>query len=239
MEKIIYAVGDIHGRVDLLTQLHEHILEHHRLLHAGVPGEIIHLGDYIDGGAHSIDVVDLLMRGFDDMSNTCLLGNHEAMMLDCLETDNRDVWYTWLTNGGDQTLDSLGISLRHGGYDPTQLSGALGKERILWLRSRPLYRIVDPYLFVHAGIAPGIPIEQQNPKDLLWIRTRFLESREDHGHIVVHGHTPGDDPVTRPNRICVDTGATSNGQLTAVVLAGSSAPLFLRATGPRGKTGNA
>jgi len=231
MTNLIYAIGDIHGRIDLLGQLHDHIRDFHQLQHANLPAEIIYIGDYIDGGACGIDVIDLLMRGVEGFRTHYLLGNHEDMMLRCLETDDRDVWYTWVSNGGDKTLSNLGISTRFGGNDPTELRRTLGEKRIAWLQDLPLYRRIGPYLFVHAGIVPGLPIEKQNRKDLLWIRSRFLESTEDHGAIIVHGHTPGDEPVVKPNRICVDTGATSNGVLTAAVLDGKSPPIFLRARG--------
>ncbi len=231
MEPIIYAIGDVHGRDDLLSELHEHIRNHHTLLHAKRSAEIVHVGDYIDGGSQSVAVLDRLMTGLDGFSMICLLGNHEAMMLECLATDNRQAWYTWLSNGGEETVSSLGISLRFGGYDPNELAEALGAERLKWLKSLPLSHAIDPYIFVHAGIAPGIPLDQQQPKDLPWIRSRFLDSDVDHGYIVVHGHTPGNDPVVKNNRICVDTGAISNGCLTAAVLDGTNAPLFLRAVG--------
>ncbi|WP_341367068.1 metallophosphoesterase [Yoonia sp. BS5-3] len=237
MDKVIYAIGDVHGRDDLLGELHEHICNHHELMHSGRDAELIHIGDYIDGGAQSREVVDRLMAGLRGFRTTCLLGNHEAMLLECLATDNRQAWYTWLSNGGEETVASFGMSLRFGGYDPDELLASLGEERVAWLRSLPLSRSVAPYFFVHAGIVPGVPIDEQEPKDMLWIRSRFLESDEDHGCIVVHGHTPGDEPVVKANRICIDTGATSNGLLTAVVLDGAAAPIFLRAVGRPGKNG--
>lgn len=221
-----------------MDDLYRSILDHHNLLHVGAPGQIIHLGDYIDRGTHGIEVIDRLMHGLPSVSTICLLGNHEAMMLKCLETDDWKVWSSWLYNGGGETLRNLGLSSRPGGCDPVELQKALGNERIAWLRALPLYHVAGRYLFVHAGIVPGIPIDRQNPKDLLWIRSRFLESGADHGHIVVHGHTASDGPVVRPNRICVDTGAASNGDLTAAVLTGTAPPLFLRAVGDHGKSGN-
>lgn len=181
MEPIIHAVGDIHGRDDLLKQLHEHIKDFHRLQYQDRPREIVYVGSYIDGGAYSIEVIDRLMRGIKGVESTCLMGNHEAMMLECLNTDNRQAWYTWLSNGGDETLTSLGIFFRFGGYDPVELNRALGAERVAWLRALPLYHIAKPYLFVHAGIVPEVPIEEQQSKDLLWIRSRFLESDTDLG----------------------------------------------------------
>ncbi len=179
----------------------------------------------------------ILMAGLDGFQTTCLLGNHEAMLLECLATDNRQAWYTWLSNGGEETVSSLGISLRFGGYAPKELADALGEVRVAWLKSLPLSRFVNPYFFVHAGIAPGVPLDQQCAKDMLWIRSRFLDSKVDHGCVVVHGHTPGDEPVVKNNRICLDTGATSNGRLTAAVLDGANAPLFLQANGRSGKAG--
>jgi len=237
MDKVIYAIGDVHGRDDLLRDLHEHIRDHHQLMHAGRDAELIHVGDYIDGGAHSREVIDRLMSGLDGFQMTCLLGNHEAMLLECLATDNRQAWYTWLSNGGEETLSSFGMSLRFGGYDPDELRASVGEDRVAWLKSLPLSKAIKPYLFVHAGIAPGVPIDEQQPKDMLWIRSRFLDSDEDHGCIVVHGHTPGDEAVVKANRICVDTGATSNGLLTAAVLDRDAIPVFLRAAGRPGKTG--
>ncbi|MET1415866.1 metallophosphoesterase family protein [Roseibium sp. HPY-6] len=231
MDKVIYAIGDVHGRDDLLGELHEHIRNHHQLVHSGRDAEVIHVGDYIDRGPQSLEVIERLMSGLDGFQTTCLLGNHEAMLLECLATDNRQAWYTWLSNGGEETLTSFGMSLRFGGYDPDELRESLGEPRTSWLEALPLHRTVDPYLFVHAGIAPGVPINEQRPKDLLWIRSRFLDSDEDHGHVVVHGHTPAYEPVVKANRICIDTGAASNGPLTAVVLDGNAPPVFLRASG--------
>ncbi|WP_208354554.1 hypothetical protein [Pseudaestuariivita rosea] len=146
-----------------------------------------------------------------------------------MATDNRQIWQTWLANGGQETLVSMGISLRFGEYDPERLHAALGNERVSWLKSLPLSRVVGPYLFVHAGIAPGVPLDAQHPKDMLWIRSRFLDSDTDHGKIVVHGHTPEEEPIVRSNRICIDTGAFFTGVLTAAVLDGTNAPIFLRA----------
>lgn len=236
MEKLIYAIGDVHGRDDLLSLLHEHIRDYHQFVHSGREAEVIYLGNYIDGGAQSRQVIDRLMSGLEGFQTTCLLGNHEAMLLECLTTDNRQSWHTWLSNGGEETLASFGLTLRFG-YDPVELRASLGEDRVAWLKSLPLSRTIAPYFFVHAGIAPGVPINEQQPKDMLWIRSRFLDSDADHGCVVVHGHTPGDEPAVKANRICVDTGAISNGFLTAAVLDGRSAPIFLRAAGRPGKIG--
>jgi len=235
MTRLYYAIGDVHGRDDLLEALHGRISAYHRARHPGRDATVVHIGDYVDGGANSLGVIDRLMRGLEGFGWICLMGNHEDLMLRCLESDNRHIWWAWLSNGGDGTLASLGVSFRFGGYDPTALAEALGERRIAWLRSLPHHHRAGDYLFVHAGIVPGRPLERQEPKDMMWIRGRFLDSEEDHGFCVVHGHTPGDAPVVRSNRICIDTGATSNGRLTAVVLGEAEGPKFLVAEGEPGR----
>ena len=126
MDKVIYAIGDVHGRDDLLSQLHNDIRTHHQQLHNDRDAEMVYVGDYIDRGPDSAAVMDRAMAGFDGFKTTCLLGNHEAMMLDCLDTDNRLVWDNWLYNGGEETLLSLGVSPRVDGGDPDELADALG-----------------------------------------------------------------------------------------------------------------
>lgn len=231
MIPIHYAIGDIHGRDDLLELMHQRIAGHRQMNFADRGATLVHVGDYIDRGPDSRAVIDRLMRGVAGFETVCLKGNHEDMMLACLETDDRDVWWAWLSNAGEATLASFSISNRYGGYDPKDLVEALGDDRITWLQSLPLYHVIGNYLVVHAGIVPGRSIEQQEPKDLLWIRSRFLDSEEDHGYRVIHGHTPSDEPVVRPNRIGIDTGATSNGRLTAVILDGDNEPEFLTVQG--------
>ncbi len=226
-----YAIGDIHGRDDLLDAMYARIQADYRLRHEGERAVIVHLGDYIDGGSESRGVVDRVMRGVDGFESVHLLGNHEAMMLECLVTDDRQVWMNWLGNGGDETLRSFGVSFRFGGYDPKVLVDTLGPDRLAWFRSLRSFCVHEEYLFVHAGIRPGIPIESQKLKDLLWIRGRFLESDADHGYIVVHGHTPTDLPVRKHNRIGIDTGAAIRGELSAVALEPAKEPRFLSVEG--------
>jgi serine/threonine protein phosphatase 1 len=228
------AIGDIHGRDDLLEAMHERIAADHALRHAGERAVVVYVGDYIDRGAKSVEVIDRAMRGLAGFETVCLKGNHEEMMLDCLTTDDRDVWWTWLENGGDETLASLGLE-RFGGYDPVALARALGSKRLAWLDTLKLHYRAGPYLFVHAGIVPGRPLEQQQEKDLLWIRRHFLDSDEEHGVCVVHGHTVSEKPELRRNRIGIDTGATRFGELTAVVLGESEGPRFIAVTGKPGR----
>ena len=181
MDRVIYAIGDVHGRDDLLGELHEHIRDHRQLLYPDIKADLIHVGDYVDHGPQSLEVIDRLMAGLEGFQTTCLMGNHEAMLLECMATDNRQAWYAWLSNGGEETLASFGMSLRFGGYDPDELRALLGEKRTSWLKSLPLSKAVAPYFFVHAGITPGVSLADQHAKDMLWIRTRFLESDEDHG----------------------------------------------------------
>lgn len=222
----IYAIGDIHGRDHLLERMYARILtDPYR---SETTGTIIHIGDYIDGGPDSDSVIDRVMKGLDGFTNIALMGNHEALLLECLTTDDRDVWWNWISNGGDKTLEAFGVSTRFGGYDPSALAEALGPDRIAWLQQLPLYHIADQYLFVHAGIAPGVSLEKQKRKDMLWIRSRFLESDMDHGYTVVHGHTQTYAPELLPNRIGIDTGAARPKTLTAVVLGKGQAPRFMQ-----------
>jgi serine/threonine protein phosphatase 1 len=232
---IHYAIGDVHGRDDLLERLIERIVATHRERHGDARSVIVYIGDYIDRGANSLAVIDRVMRGVHGFETVCLKGNHEELLLACLETGDRELWSAWLGNGGDETMRSLGIPTQFGKYDPGELAGSLGKERIAWLRALRLYYRAGPYLFVHAGILPGRPVEQQQEKDLLWIRRRFLDSDEDHGFCVVHGHTPAPQPELRHNRIGIDTGATINGTLTAVVLGEPEGPRFETIAGAPGR----
>ncbi len=218
MEEKLYAIGDVHGHVRLLQKLHMRIVAYHRAYFPHDIARIIHIGDYIDGGPDSKDVIDLLMEDHQDFQSVCLLGNHEDMMLRCLETNDYSTWNTWLGNGGYATLKSFGIFSRFGGCEPSILHDALGQARIDWLKSLPLYYETLEYIFVHAGIVPEIPLERQSHQDLLWIRGRFLESNIDHGRLVIHGHTPTDHVIVKQNRIGIDTGVHSTGRLSGILL---------------------
>jgi serine/threonine protein phosphatase 1 len=230
---IHYAIGDVHGRLDLLEQMLERIQAQHRIKHGFAPGVIVYLGDYIDRGAKSVQVIDRAMRGVTGFTSVCLKGNHEQLMLDCLETGDRMTWMHWLDNGGIQTMESLGLGYTDEG-DPIALAKALGSARLQWLDKLTLTYQAGPYLFVHAGIVPGRPLAEQREKDLIWIRNRFLDSEEDHGFVVVHGHTPSEVPELKKNRINVDTGATFYGRLTAVVLGEAESPRFTTVEGAPG-----
>jgi len=217
----IYAIGDIHGRLDLLSRLHQLILED--AVDANLDARIlVYLGDYVDRGPESAGVVDLLSRGtLPQFSAIHLMGNHEDFMLRFL--DDTSSGSAWLANGGVATLRSYGVDFD---YDdllrPGQLQDRLFRRvparHLEFLRGLPLSRVIGDYLFVHAGIRPGVAMELQSPLDLLWIRGDFLNSGVEHGKIVVHGHTITDYPDVRPNRIGIDTGAFATGRLTCLVL---------------------
>ncbi len=227
MSDIYYAIGDVHGRDDLLAKMHARIAEDHAFHHGDVRATLVHVGDYIDRGPNSMGVIDRLMRGVPGFDVVCLKGNHEHMMLVCMEKEDLQTWRVWLTNGGDATLESIGLPVRLKGYDHERLRASVGEERVKWLQLLPTMHQAGDYLFVHAGIFPGRPIEEQRDEDLIWIRHRFLDSQEDHGVLVIHGHTPGDEPVVRPNRICIDTLLGAYRKLTAVVLGEEGGPRFL------------
>jgi serine/threonine protein phosphatase 1 len=143
------------------------------------------------------------------------MGNHEEMMLSAVAASEQGPASHWLTNGGADALMSWGVP-RAAPY--ATWASFIPKPHLIFLRDLVLHHTVGPYLFVHAGIRPGLPIERQVRADLLWIREPFLSSKAKHGLVVVHGHTPRQEPTVRPNRIGIDTGAVIGGVLTCVVL---------------------
>jgi serine/threonine protein phosphatase 1 len=212
----IYAIGDVHGCLDRLVALHEAIAEDI----GARPAEhttLVHLGDYIDRGSDSAQVVDWLINGppvpADKIVN--LMGNHELMMLSAVAGLDREASGLWLANGGADSLLSWGISRN---VPPGEWATRIPRQHLIFLRDLAISHRIGPYLFVHAGVMPGVPLEQQNRQDMLWIREPFLSSRDNHGAVIVHGHTPKREPVVQPNRIAIDTGAVLGGDLTCVVL---------------------
>lgn len=219
----VYAVGDIHGCRDELDLLLDRIADDV----AGHDGEshLVFLGDYLDRGPDSAGVVErLASRELPCDQHHFLRGNHEMVILDLL-AGNQSVERGWLVYGGVQALESYGVS-RSRIFSPSAKVGRLLSDHLPdhhrhFLESlRPSVQLGD-YLFVHAGIRPGVPLEEQDPHDFAWIRKPFLDSDLDHGVVVVHGHTICRDPESRSNRIGVDTGCYSSGVLTAVVLEGA------------------
>jgi len=221
-----YAIGDIHGHVDLLDVLLGAIRAEAVSAAAASPAlrqVLVTLGDYIDRGPRSDAVLDRL-SGFDlpGIECHCLRGNHEEFLLDFLVTPLQVTG--WLVHGGRETLDSYGIDPPDP-FDPVAVAAAAAALRahlppahLAFLDGLPSLFTLGGYSFVHAGVRPGVPLALQSDRDLRWIREEFLESDADFGTVVVHGHTIASAPVIRRNRIGIDTGAYSTGRLTALIL---------------------
>lgn len=212
----VYAIGDIHGCLDRLVALHEIIADDI----GNRPAQrvtLVHLGDYVDRGSDSAQVIDWLINQPPVPANSFvnLMGNHEHMMLSALAGADKEAPGHWLMNGGADSLLSWGVSRV---APPEEWAGRIPRQHLIFLRDLSISLRVGPYLFVHAGVRPGVPLDQQSRHDMLWIREPFLSSRADHGAVVVHGHTPKRDPVVQPNRIAIDTGAVLGGALTCVML---------------------
>ncbi len=212
----VYAIGDIHGCLDRLAALHAQIADDLAERPVSDP-LLVHLGDYVDRGPDSAGVVAKLADAppLADVPTINLMGNHEYMMLAAVASGDTEATDLWLANGGADSLLSWGVPRSAQAKD---WSGYLPRPHLLFLRDLAMRHEVGGYLFVHAGIRPGIPLERQSRHDLLWIREPFLSFKEPYGTVVVHGHTPGYEPVVRPNRIGIDTGAVMGGVLTCVVL---------------------
>lgn len=217
----LYAIGDIHGCLAELELLLARISE--EISANGRPAHLIFLGDYVDRGPDSAGVLDRLIGGpLPGERQTFLMGNHEEAMLSALDGD-LETLTGWLRYGGVETLESYGIAradaLRLGHALPARMREAVPEAHVAFLRGCEDKVRAGDYLFVHAGIRPGIPIDEQDSGDLRWIRDRFLEDEvTDHGAMVVHGHTISDEPEVRRNRIGIDTGCFQSGRLTALVV---------------------
>jgi serine/threonine protein phosphatase 1 len=217
--KIVYAIGDIHGRLDLLQTSLAAIESHAARQPAWWTKRIVFLGDYLDRGPDSAGVIDRLsnrpLSGFDC---TALKGNHEQAMLEFLDADAPDP--TWLRYGGVAALASYGIAVtdRPLAEIRDEMRARLPYGHIEFLRQLKLYVLEGDYLFVHAGVRPGIPLENQTTQDFLWIRDSFLRHESPHPWRVVHGHSISEIPEIRHNRIGIDTGAYASGVLTTLVL---------------------
>lgn len=219
----IYAVGDIHGRADLLQELQEMIREDARA-NPACDHMLVYLGDYLDRGPFIQDTVDLVINGLaDDFQITWLRGNHEQIFADFLQDPS--VLPDWLDLGGMWTLTSYGLHPGPEAFRPDRsaqvrddLIAGMPEEHLDFLRQLPLQHRLGDYLFVHAGVRPGIPMEEQTANDLLWIRDEFLSERHHLDCLVVHGHTVERQPEARSHRLGIDTGAYATGVLTCAVL---------------------
>jgi len=217
----VYAIGDIHGRVDLLDATLERIDADLATKPLARSIEVF-LGDYIDRGPASRQVLDRLVARKRNRRAVFLKGNHETFVTNFL--NNPRILDDWQRLGGLETLMSYGITPVANADAGTQahfaaaFSQALPKTHRSFLADLISTFTCGDFFFVHAGVRPGIPLAKQREEDLLWIRHDFLSCEKDFGKIIVHGHTPVPKPDIRPNRINIDTGAYATGQLTCLML---------------------
>ena len=233
--RLVYAVGDVHGRLDVLEPLVADILSDVRAT-APKGGErplLVFLGDYVDRGPSSAGVIDLILQlSKNPALEVCpLKGNHEEAMLTFLYEPSFGP--AWIQHGGGTTMASYGVSpplLRNepeAWVEANQaMLEAMPQAHRDFLTGLSLYHTVGDYAFVHAGVRPGATIDEQDERDLLWIRYEFLEATGPFDKVIVHGHTPTEEPQMLRHRLGVDTGAYATGILTAVRLEGESRSLI-------------
>jgi serine/threonine protein phosphatase 1 len=215
----VYAVGDVHGRRDLLDDLFEKIREDMR----GAPPTVLTV--FLDRGPDSAGVIDRLSKSDAPTPFCALRGNHEEVLLEFLE--NETILESWRRFGGLETLHSYGVDvsepMRGRGYDKARraLLDKMPAHHREFLERTPYCVAHGDYFFVHAGVRPGVPLHLQRREDMLWIRDDFLDSTEPWPKVIVHGHTPVTAPTVLPNRINIDTGAFVTSVLTALVLEGA------------------
>jgi serine/threonine protein phosphatase 1 len=210
-----YAIGDLHGRLDLLRLAVDAIADHV----GDAPFRVVFLGDYIDRGPESRGVIEFLMELQQRWPVICLKGNHEDLMVQAVTLAAGGSLERWLDNGGRATLRSYGLGPK------SELGEGVPREHIHWMSGLPRTTGDGHRIYVHAGVAPGTPIERQNEETFLWIRERFLQARPGSfaAHIV-HGHTPlwegkpnPSEPELLAHRTNLDTGAFATGVLAIAV----------------------
>jgi serine/threonine protein phosphatase 1 len=219
----VYAIGDIHGRLDLLDRLLG-MIDEDDAARGPARSELIFLGDLVDRGPDSVGVVERLMALRETRPVRYLMGNHEEVFLRAVGGDLRALRFL-IRIGGRETLLSYGISeeeYREVDFDGlmTLLQQKVPPAHVAFLSAFETWIEVGDYLFVHAGLRPGVAVEEQKTSDLCWIREDFLSHRDSFGKMVVHGHSITEDIDERPNRIGIDTGAFASGRLTAIGLEG-------------------
>ncbi|MEM0922702.1 MAG: metallophosphoesterase [Pseudomonadota bacterium] len=226
----IYAIGDIHGRLDLLGEMVDKILQDAADFD-GVP-QVVFLGDLIDRGEDSQGVVEFVrsMQGWPEIETSAIMGNHEQMLVDFLIDPSAGA--RWLRHGGLQTLMSYGTPTHGSVHQPgtlaqtrDELLAAMGPHRD-FIEKLPAQHRNGNILFAHAGANPSLSIKAQDEETLIWGHARFFEEMRSDGIWVVHGHTVVDDPMVDQGRISVDTGAYFSNRLTAVRLEGDQLRFF-------------
>lgn len=219
----LYAIGDVHGRLDLLRAMHAQI---HAELMRDRPDDwrIIHLGDYVDRGSDSNGVIDFLVdRTAEDDRVIALAGNHDDGLLAFLRDGDRTGLFARF--GGADTARSYGVAADFSTTESAAASRAalaakVPEKHVDFLGNLPVSREFGDFFFCHAGIRPGVPLDRQDREELVWIRDAFLHHPELHPKVIVHGHTPRDEPEILANRVNVDTLAYASGRLTALVVDG-------------------
>lgn len=218
----IYAVGDVHGRYDLLRALLDQIGAHCAALPPAQSLHVVFLGDIIDRGPQSFEVLELL-HDLQSKSErvVVLLGNHEEAMLQALD-GKANMLRDWMRVGGAATVQSFGLEPFDSATDSSDylraMRAVVPREWVAWMKRLPLTAQSGDYLFCHAGIRPGVPLRRQVRDDLLWIRDDFLDDERSHPLVIVHGHSIEQSVEIRSNRIGIDTGAYRTGTLTALYL---------------------
>jgi serine/threonine protein phosphatase 1 len=239
--EVVYAIGDIHGRADLLAPLLAAIWRDIEVHQVKKP-VVVPLGDYVDRGPESVQVLELLLAARDtgEVEFRPLMGNHEQIMLAFL--DDATVGPAWVRHGGAETLRSYGVVAPAPPAQETELwrrvqaafVKALPKRHRLFLEELEVCHERGDYFFVHAGVRPGVALADQKDTDLLWIRAPFLQDARGLEKIVVHGHTPEMKPMFKDCRIGLDTGAYATGRLSAVRLEGDARKVLQAQAGASG-----
>lgn len=223
--RLVYAVGDVHGRHDLLQGLVRQIARDAEAQNPSQQPLLVFLGDYVDRGPHSRQVVDtiLALHEAPAFEVRALKGNHEEALLRFLEEPAFGT--TWAEHGGSATLASYGVQPPATRTDvdawtraSEDFAARLPGEHLDFYRGLDLVLEVGDYAFVHAGVRPGVPLAQQSERDLLWIRGEFLQAPGPFDKVIVHGHTPMEEPQLTGHRVGLDTGAYATGVLTAARL---------------------
>ncbi|RCS24633.1 serine/threonine protein phosphatase [Phyllobacterium salinisoli] len=221
----LYAIGDVHGRADLLASLHG-MIRADLTENPAHDWRIVHLGDYVDRGPNSKNVLDFLIDAQEkDGRNLVLAGNHDVSFLDFLALAEPDGVFA--RNGGRETALSYGAEIDFDnpvsvdrGY--VALVDAVPQAHVEFIKHLPRAATFGDFFFCHAGIRPGVPLDRQDPEDLIWIRREFLDWTEPFEKVVIHGHTPLKEIDVRINRVNVDTFAWHSGRLSAIVIDGAA-----------------
>jgi len=221
----VYAIGDIHGRLDLFEDLLT-LIAADNAARGAVHVDLVLLGDLIDRGPASAGVVRRAMQKPSWAAQlVALMGNHEEAMVEAFD-GNLEMARIWLRVGGLEALQSWGVDVsrfENVSVDEamTMARKAVPPDERAWMARMRTFYAVGNYYFVHAGVRPGVPLPKQHSKDAFWIREEFLGSRTHHGAMIVHGHSISKDVEMFDNRIGIDTGAYATGRLTALCLEGT------------------